>query len=89
MQKESSNIASKTEDGERQFPSADASIVKVFVLMPFGNKDEYQGGNLESDFIYNEIIVPGVRGAIPNASDSWRIVREVDKSEAGSITSFL
>ena len=30
---------------------------KVFVLMPFGSNDEYQGGDIESNFVYEEIII--------------------------------
>ena len=55
----------------------------VFVLMPFGNNDEYQGGNLESNYVFDEIITPGVRLAL---GEKCEIVREVDKNLPGSIT---
>jgi len=32
----------------------------TFVLMPFGANGEYSGGQVESEYIYNEIIKPGV-----------------------------
>jgi len=59
---------------------------KTFVLMPFGSNNEYQGGNDESDYIYEEIIKPAVRLAVGDESVEPRIIREVDRNRAGSIT---
>lgn len=59
---------------------------RVFVLMPFGSNNEYQGGNDESNFIYDEIIKPGVLSAL---SDDCSIEREVDKNQPGSITTAI
>jgi len=55
----------------------------VFVLMPFGDKDEYQGGSLESNYVYDEIIAPGVQMAL---GENCVLTREVDKRHSGSIT---
>ncbi len=57
--------------------------IEVFVLMPFGMRNEYQGGSLESDYVFDEIIKPGVIDAL---GESHQIVREVDESKPGSIT---
>ncbi|MCP4706683.1 MAG: phosphoribosyltransferase [candidate division Zixibacteria bacterium] len=57
--------------------------MKVFVLMPFGSDKEYEGGNDESNYVYDEIICPGVKLAL---GEDVIIEREVDKNRAGSIT---
>lgn len=62
---------------------------KTFVLMPFGNNDEYQGGNDESNYIYTEIIVPAVKLAIGDGNDEPEIIREVDRNIGGSINSAI
>lgn len=59
---------------------------KVFVLMPFGTKEEYQGGTDEAEFVYKEIIYPGLMRAFENTSFNPFIIREVDKAQSGSIT---
>jgi hypoxanthine phosphoribosyltransferase len=60
--------------------------VKVFVLMPFGTKEEYQGGNAEAEYVYREIIEPGVNRAFAGTETNVSMVREVDKAQSGSIT---
>lgn len=60
--------------------------MKVFVLMPFGTKGEYQGGIDEADFVYHEIILQGVQRAFDQTHFKPSIVREVDKAQSGSIT---
>jgi hypoxanthine phosphoribosyltransferase len=72
----------------------------TFVLMPFGANGEYSGGTTESDYIYNEIIEPGVQEASrqlnssskdidPDIEFHFRITREVDRNQSGSITSSI
>ena len=58
----------------------------VFVLMPFGSHGEYQGGNVESNFIFDEIIKPGIIMAL---NTNCTIEREVNKYEGGLITSSI
>ncbi len=55
----------------------------VFVIMPFGSGDEYIGKIDEANFIFEEIIEPGVKKAL---GDDQTVLREVDKSKAGLIT---
>lgn len=72
---------------------------EVFVVMPFGSNNEYSEGSTESDFVFKEIIEPGVLEAAKllkaqqseNSNDevSIRINREVDKNQTGSITSSI
>lgn len=55
----------------------------VFILMPFGTKSEYEGGNKESNCIYEEIIIKAIeRSCIRDST----IIKEVDKNRPGSIT---
>jgi hypoxanthine phosphoribosyltransferase len=63
--------------------------MKVFVLMPFGGKGEYQGGPEESNYVYSEIIVPGVKRAFESIKCEPEIIREVDKAVSGSITASI
>jgi hypoxanthine phosphoribosyltransferase len=63
--------------------------LKVFVVMPFGSHGEYQGGVDESNFVYSEIIEPGIKRAVDEKKYCLKILREVDKSEAGSITNSI
>lgn len=60
--------------------------LKCFVMMPFGSNGEYTGGNEESDFVYDQIIVPAIR--IVEEKLNLRIddKREVDRNTSGSIT---
>src|SRR5262245_54305381 len=71
----------------------------TFVMMPFGSNKEYDDDPIESDFIYKEIIEPGVMDAMTQLNtdslslDEWidfnvssLIRREVDKNQSGSIT---
>lgn len=71
--------------------------IDTFVLMPFGSNAEYSGGPTESDFVYNEIIEPGVQEAVralnaatvdgePSVQLVANIHREVDHNKTGSIT---
>lgn len=63
--------------------------VKVFVIMPFGNRGEYHRGPKESDHVFNEIVRPAVERAgeeLGLEPTNMEIVREVDKNQAGSIT---
>jgi hypoxanthine phosphoribosyltransferase len=57
-------------------------MLKCFVIMPSGGKNEYEHANRESNFVYEGIIVPAVRDACgPNV----KIVREADASAPGAI----
>lgn len=75
---------------------------KTFVLMPYGTNNEYGDGVTESDYVYDEIIEPGVIGAVKRLSPDTRIdseavicnirpniTREVDKNKPGSITASI
>ncbi len=65
------------------------SDFKTYVLMPFGNNNEYPGGNAESDFVYNEIIKPAVTLALNNSEAEPNIIREVDRNRSGSINNSM
>lgn len=62
---------------------------KTFVLMPFGNNNEYQSGNEESEYVYTEIIKPGVKLAMGDEKDEPNIIREVDRNRPGSINAAI
>jgi len=73
---------------------------ETFVLMPFGADDEYIGGTDESDYVFEEIIRPGVIEAAkrltqcsddksPQSEEELKIVREVDRKQTGSITASI
>lgn len=73
---------------------------ETFVLMPFGSNGEYSGGATESDYVYQEIIEPGVREAANQLSQfsnsespeqvvEPKIIREVDRNQPGSITASI
>lgn len=68
--------------------------------MPFGTNGEYSRGTTESDFVYEEIIKPGVLAAAKllncdtmneatNPETFVKIIREVDKNQSGSISSSI
>jgi hypoxanthine phosphoribosyltransferase len=59
----------------------------VFVLMPYGSNAEYEGGNDESNYVFEEIITPGVKAAV--GSRRIGISREVDKNVGGSISASI
>jgi len=72
----------------------------TFVLMPFGASGEYSGGATESEYVYKEIIEPSVVEATnrlntgsyndsSNIGSRPKIVREVDRSQSGSITASI
>jgi len=58
-------------------------VKMCFVMMPSGNHEEYKGGKEESDFIYQEIIIPSLKEAF---SEPIEIVRAVDNRNPGAIT---
>ena len=62
---------------------------KTFILMPFGANGEYEGKEKESDYVYCEIIVPGVKMVSDSIDPKRDIKREVDRNQAGSITATL
>lgn len=87
---------------------------EAFVMMPFGMNHEYEGGQEESEYVYTEIIEPGIIEAAkqinsPTPQESiarikessvrtkgshtsevrFNIIREVDRSQGGSITSAI
>lgn len=75
-------------------------VFETFVLMPFGTNNEYSGGTTESDYVYKEIIEPGVIEAAnqlnqlssdesPQSRVHPKIIREVDRNQTGSITSAI
>ena len=57
-----------------------------FVVMPYGAKGEYDRGNIESDYIFNNIIHKAINRYIKNSGKSIILTREADKNIAGSIT---
>ena len=74
--------------------------IETFVMMPFGSDHEYIGGPVESDYVYEEIIQPGITKAISqynklvgedndHAKLKASITREVDSNQTGSITSSI
>ena len=58
----------------------------IFIIMPFGSKQEYSKGIIEAEYIYNEIIYKGVKLAFDSDLTNVHIKREVDKNKSGSIT---
>jgi hypoxanthine phosphoribosyltransferase len=60
-------------------------VIEAFVIMPFGNHNEYRDGNKESNWVYNSIIKPGIKAAFDEKQE-FKISREVDKNAPGSIT---
>lgn len=75
---------------------------ETFVIMPFGANGEYGGGVDESNFVYKEIIEPGVIGVAKTLYSDLKdneellqrvfrskIKREVDRNQTGSITSAI
>lgn len=65
---------------------------KAFVLMPYGEHGEYEGGAHESHYIFNEIIKPGILLAAGRTEDDRQgpeVIREVDRNQGGSITTSL
>ncbi len=65
------------------------SEFKTYVIMPFGNNNEYLGGNEESEYIYKEIIKPAVKLAMCDENAEPNIMREVDRNQPGSITTTI
>jgi hypothetical protein len=64
--------------------------LNAFVIMPFGNNNEYKDGSEESDYVFNSIIKPGIEKAFEGEADvHLNIFREVDKNIPGSITSAI
>lgn len=66
--------------------------LKAFVLMPYGSQGEYEGGVYESQFIFEEIIKPGILGAVGKREgdvDAPEVIREMDRNQGGSITTSL
>lgn len=72
----------------------------TFVLMPFGASGEYSGGITESEYVYKEIIEPSVLEATKHLNTfiekdgshseiQLKIIREVDRSQSGSITASI
>jgi hypoxanthine phosphoribosyltransferase len=55
---------------------------KCFVIMPSGNHKEYKGGKIESDFIFEKIIVPSVERAL---GKDVEIIKETDNLDSGAI----
>lgn len=62
---------------------------EAFVLMPFGLNGEYGGGPTESEYVFTEIIEPGVVEAGRHLEQPPRIWREVDSNRGGSITAAI
>lgn len=60
--------------------------LKCFVMMPFGNNNEYSKGNIESDFVFNNIICPSIDRFRKKLGIEVDITREVDKNASGCIT---
>ena len=54
--------------------------------MPFGNEEEYQGGHDEAEFIFYEIIKPGI---VQSLGEDCSVERESDKSKGGLITASI
>jgi len=55
----------------------------VFVMMPSGSHNEYAGGIQESDFIYQDIILPALKASI---GEDMEVIRETDNRSPGAIT---
>jgi hypoxanthine phosphoribosyltransferase len=57
-----------------------------FVIMPFGSKGEYKDGNLESNYVYVDIICRALNEYSEKVNKNIKIIREFDKNEPGSIS---
>jgi hypoxanthine phosphoribosyltransferase len=62
------------------------NVLKCFVIMPFGSKDEYDRKNIESDYVFNNVICPSVEMSEKLLGKKIIVAREVDKNLSGSIT---
>ena len=60
---------------------------EIFVIMPFGNNKEYPQGKNESEYVYEKIILPGIKKAFNDNESEYKIFRQVDQNSPGSITS--
>lgn len=65
------------------------SEFKTYVIMPFGNNNEYRGGNEESEYVYTEVIKPAIKLAMGDENAEPNVIREVDRNQAGSITTAI
>lgn len=79
------NAGVRDQDHRPEFPA----LVKIFIIMPFGSRGEYQGGKEESEYVYSEIMCPGIERAFRGSMAQFNIDREVDKAESGSITASI
>ena len=60
--------------------------LKCFVVMPFGSRSEYAKGELESNYVYKHIICPALDRCTKAIGTKIEMIREADKTSAGSIT---
>jgi adenine/guanine phosphoribosyltransferase-like PRPP-binding protein len=60
--------------------------MKCFIIMPFGNRDEYSGGRDEADHIFQDIIKPGLIRAL---GDTAEIHCEMASNDSGAITTSI
>ena len=61
-------------------------ILKCFVMMPFGSNNEYKRANIESDYVYHNIIRKCIDRLEKETEITVETIRQVDKNIAGSIT---
>lgn len=59
---------------------------KCFVIMPFGLKNEYSRGYIESNYIFNHIICPAVDIFENESGKKVKVFREVENPISGSVT---
>lgn len=57
-----------------------------FIMMPFGSNEEYSRNNIESNYVFNHIICNALNKAEAEMGIKIKIIREVDRNIAGSIT---
>ena len=61
-------------------------VKQCFVIMPFGSNNEYSRGNIESDYVFENIICPALEKFKQISKNDIYTIREVDRNIAGSIT---
>lgn len=87
---EDNNGFLEEDDENNTFNSVkDGKTENVVVLMPYGKRDEYPGGIIESRYIYNCIIVPAVKKFAENMKKNITLNLEFQKRNTGSVTTSI
>lgn len=72
-------------DNDARLFNTDA-LLKCFVMMPFGEKGEYDREVEESNYVYKHIICKAIEEIKTKRKTSIEVIREADRKTAGSIS---